>query len=222
MKRNNENVYQTDLFDPEKLDRYRIGLSNAQVVSSFTLPRKELLEALKALWVNYKYYRSDKYFVKVELITRMDHVIIKTKFHERYIQTEPIGFCKAELFYQDLMDAVRSSKKREVPFIVFDRDLTTNGVRLSAAIKEYDPEKDVVRNTPNLEELSDQAEQIDPYAPSPSKNYFTLDGTKGFTRSQFFRDTEMAHHFIQKYGITLYELELFVKTFLLDQKPFEL
>ncbi len=214
-----ENLYQTDLFDAEKIFRQMSAENNTPAISSFELSRAELKEALLGLWAYHKYSGNNKYFVKFELITRNNHVIFKTKNAERYVSSEPVGFCKAIFHYQDLLTAIGTSRKKEVSFIVQDRVMIVNGVRISAEVSVYDPSKDIARNTPTLEQLSESSVTIDPYEPEKNKDRFTKDGQKGFYRSQIFSDAQMVEHYLKKYGIGFFEIQDFIDSFLVNKKP---
>lgn len=214
-----ENLYQTDLFDAEKIFRQMSAENNTPAVSSFELSRAELKEALLGLWAYHKYSGNNKYFIKFELITRNDHVVFKTKNAERYVSSEPVGFCKVIFHYQDLLTAIGTSRKKEVSFIVQDRVVIVNGVRISAEVSTYDPSKDIARNTPTLEQLSESSVAIDPYAPEKNKDRFTKDGQKGFMRSQIFSDAQMVEHYLKKYGISFFEIQDFIDSFLVNKKP---
>ena len=214
-----DNLYQTDLFDSEKLFRHISTLNNSPAISSFELSRAELKEALLGLWAYHKYSGNNKYFIKFELITRNDHVVFKTKNAERYVSSEPVGFCKAIFHYQDLLTAIGTSRKKEVSFIIQDRVMIVNGVRISAEVSAYDPSKDIARNSPTLEQLSESSVTIDPYAPEKNKYRFTKDGQKGFYRSQIFSDAQMVEHYLKKYGIGFFEIQDFIDSFLVNKKP---
>ena len=214
-----DNLYQTDLFDSEKLFRQMSAQNNTPAISSFELSRAELKEALLGLWAYHKYSGNNKYFIKFELITRNDHVVFKTKNAERYVSSEPVGFCKVIFHYQDLLTAIGTSRKKEVSFIVQDRVVIVNGVRISAEVSTYDPSKDIARNTPTLEQLSESSVAIDPYTPEMNKDSFTKDGQKGFMRSQIFSDAQMVEHYLKKYGIGFFEIQDFIDSFLVNKKP---
>lgn len=214
-----ENLFQTDLFDSEKIFRQMSAENNTLAISSFELSRAQLKEALLGLWSFHKYSGNNKYFIKFELITRNDHVVFKTKSAERYINSEPVGFCKATFYYQDLLNAIGASRKREVSFIVLDRVVIVNGVRISAEVSSYDPSNDNSRNTPSLNQLSESTVATDPYAPEKYKDRFTKDGQKGFLRSQIFSDTQMVEHYLKKYGIGFFEIQDFIDSFLVYKKP---
>ena len=193
--------------------------NNTPAISSFELSRAELKEALLGLWAYHKYSGNNKYFIKFELITRNNYVIFKTKNAERYVSSEPVGFCKAIFHYQDLLTAIGTSRKKEVSFIVQDRVMIVNGVRISAEVSAYDPSKDIARNTPTLEQLSESSVTIYPYEPENNKDRFTKDGQKGFYRSQIFSDAQMVEHYLKKYGIGFFEIQDFIDSFLVNKKP---
>jgi hypothetical protein len=208
-----ENIYQTDLFDPDKLAKHQSSLNDPIVRSSFTVNRQKLLDALRRQWAHYRYSRDSKYFIKIELIVREDGVVFKTRRAEDQLNCEPVGFCKAQLYYQDLLDAIKGSLKRDVPIVIFERSITVNGVRLTAHTFDYDPASDVVRNTPSLAQVT--SEIYDPYAPDRDKNFITKDGSKGFMYTQIFSDAEMIHHYMKKYGAQYNEVYSFVTSFLI-------
>jgi hypothetical protein len=213
-----ENLYQTDLFDTEKLFRDISAKNDTPVISSFQLSRAELKEALLGLWAHHKYSGNNKYFIKFELITRNDQVVFKTKNAERYVSSKPVGFCKATFHYQDMLMAMGTSRKKDVSFIVQERVLIVNGVRISAEVSAYDPSNDIARNTPTLEQLSETSVTVDPYAPDVDKYRFTKDGKRGFMRSQIFSDAQMAEHYLKKYGIGFFEIQDFIDSFLMNKK----
>ena len=214
-----ENIYQTDLFDPDKLFGKGAATSDANVRSSFTLSRPKLMEALHLLSVNVKQTRKNKYFVSIELVIRENGILLKNDWTEIVVPCEPVGFCRAEVYYQDLLDAVKRSLKRDVPFIVFDHSISVNGVLLSAKTHNYDPMKDVSRNAPTLEKVTAAAQQFTPYAPDDSKAFFSKDGTKGFSRNHIHTDTQMVLHYMEKYGVDYTDVYDFILSFLSTQKP---
>lgn len=206
---------QLNLFEQD----VKVSVYDTPVLSSFVVKKGVMLDVLRALWAYYKYRGKSKYFVHFELIVRPGRVIFSNYSSERYLQCAPYGFVKATFYYQDLLDAVRASKKQELLITVQDRIIAVNGFRLKAEVSDYDPSLDVARNTPTLEELSDKAVSVDPYAPDRKKNYFTKDGAKGFGFQQILKDTEMTEHYLKKYGISYWEIKSFIQSFLVNQKP---
>lgn len=180
------------------------------VLSSFSIGRKELINAIRQVKVSHRLTSRGGYFVKCELFCMEGKAVLRLYENEVVLPVTPVGFCRAEFYLKDALEVLLADRSKVVTISITRKTIGFNTVNLSANVKDLDPAKKEIP----LSVLKETVKPTDPYEPGKCKNYFTRDKTRGFYNFEVQKDIEVISKILDKYKIKYTEIETFVHFFL--------
>jgi hypothetical protein len=189
----------------------QIGLfDHLVVVSSFTCGKVNLIKALRNLKRTHRISSRDMFYTKIELFSIEGKVVLRFYENEQVLISEPVGFCRAEFYLKDALEALLADRSKEVIVNVTHKTIGFNEVTLAADVKKLDTKDKEIP----LSILKEKVKEVDPYAPDKDKFFFTRDMTRGFHYQDVCQDIEAVKAVLSKYKIKPEEINKFVYLFL--------
>jgi hypothetical protein len=178
---------------------------------SFSFPRKELLQLLRQLKQPVTVRRNDVYFMRCELIATPTKVIFKLPGNEVYLNVQPIGCCKAEFYFKDVYDVLRTMEEKDVSVFIQDKTIKLNEVTLSAKIEQFTKGSIQQQVELPMDFLNEDSNDLFTQKIVKSKDYQSKDGSRHYSDYEISKDIEHVHARLKKYNIEYRMIEQFVK-----------
>lgn len=186
------------------------------VAASFKVNRRELMYGLKMIKRPVKIARMDVYSLKFELFVMEDEIILRLYENQYHIPVETSGTCSTELYYHDVMEALKSYSDRDIEIAIRAKTITINKILLNSSTQSLTKRK---KELP-ISVLKNLSKTIDNYTPDPDKEIFTPDKEKGFYYRTVDEDVNRVKAILQKYDIPKEDILKFVNSYLIRKSPF--
>lgn len=185
-------------------------MKNRYIISSFSYPTKDLLVALKML--NKLIGRGHKrYYKKCDIYTLRDRVILKIPGQEIYLKCEPVGFCKASLYFSELYDAVKDHKDEVSTFEIGNKDTRLNNRMLTSNAAETNPDDKLVMQQLDLGTINTEVYDSVSFLNHHDRIFLQKNGWELEHINNLVKDAEKAAVLLSKYEVSSYELIELVK-----------
>lgn len=186
------------------------------VIASFTVNRHELMHGLKMIKRPVKIARMDVFSLKFELFVMENEIILRLYENQYHIPVETSGTCSTELFYHDVMEALKSYTDQDIEIAIRAKTISINKILLNSSTQSLSKRK---KELP-ISVLKNLSKTVDNYTPDPDKDLFTLDKQKGFYFATVDEDVSRVKAILQKYDIPKEDILKFVCSYLIRKSPF--
>lgn len=186
------------------------------VSASFTVNRRELMYGLKMIKRPVKIARMDVFSLKFELFVMEDEIILRLYENQYHIPVETSGTCSTELYYHDVMEALKSYKDQDIEIAIRAKTISINKILLTSSTQSLSKRKTELP----ISVLKNLSKTVDNFTPDPDKNLFTLDKQKGFYFATVDEDVNRVKATLQKYNIPTEEIWKFVNSYLIRKSSF--
>jgi hypothetical protein len=203
---------QIDLFEEPDHNAPR---EHQAIVASFSIERRDLIEALRAIKRPLHVTRKDLYNLQFELFVMDQKVLVRLYENEYWINTKTKGTCRTVLFFKDVLDTLVISKEFWIDVEIKSKTIGLNQVNLTSPTEPLDPK---TKEIP-LSSIVPPIHSSDTFAVTPDKQFFTHDLQKGFYFETIQKDITFVRAALKKYGIPKKEIEKFIYSYLKSPKP---
>ena len=206
-------IDQQDLFSEYNEQKQEQINKRELVLSEFTLEWFDLFYQIRMLSSALTGYGKRKYFQKCELFVTERGVLFKMFENEVFFECKTIGETTSEFYFMDLWERIKMLKKNEAVHFTVREGLLGVGKagNLNAETKRYKEQPPKPLSSLKYEEHEQSSR--------PSIRFKHKKKDLYFSETEINNDAAITHKWLKKYGVTFQEMELFIKTFLLIQKP---
>lgn len=202
---------QIDLF--EEPDR-EAPLEHQAVIASFSIERRNLIEALRSIKRPLLLTRKDLYTLQFELLVMENKLLLRLYENEYWINTKTKGTCRTVLFFKDVLDTLVISKEFWIDVEIKSKTIGLNQVNLTSPTEPLDPK---TKEIP-LSSIAPPIHSSDTFAVTPDKQFFTLDLQKGFYSETIKKDITFVRAALKKYEIPKNDIEQFIYSYIKSPK----
>lgn len=198
---------QTSIFDEP--------VSFHPAVAIFAIERRRLLEGLRNIKSAVTISRKDRFQLQFELFVLENKVIFRLYENEFHVDAKVKGSpCRTLLYYADVYDTLKNSKEFWVDVTLREKTIGLNQVNLTSPTELLDP---TLKEIP-LQLLATPSDPLTNFSPTPDKQIFTHDLSKGFYPETLEKDIRLVYTALKKYNISKKEISSFIHHALKFQK----